>query len=186
MTPAKNLIIDLIASAFLILGHHHHLPVCGWRSAALHALPAAGGPSDSQTRPVHAAAAQRGGLRGDSLNLSLASAQAGESLNLITSLALLACASKGDASAGGQQPGPGEHGAGAGGGSTAALEEAGPGAAQDGVRPAQVAELRLPASLRFSTVTSRTVTNLAVTPRAAARSVNVVLHCKYGTARVKG
>lgn len=72
------------------IGHHHHLPVCGRRSAALHALPAAGGSSDSQTRPVHAAAAQRGGLGGDSLNLSSAAAQAGwggESLNLITSLA---------------------------------------------------------------------------------------------------
>lgn len=77
-----------------ILGHHHHLPVCGWRSAALHALPAAGGSSDSQTRPVHTAAAQRRGLRGDLLNLSSAAAQVGESLNLITLLALLACASK--------------------------------------------------------------------------------------------
>lgn len=76
-------------------GHHHHLPVCRWRSAALHALPAAGGSSDSQTRPVHPAAAQRRGRRGDSLNLSLAVARVwGESLNLITSLAVLACASK--------------------------------------------------------------------------------------------
>lgn len=75
------------------------------------------------------------------MNLSLAVARVrGESLNLITLLAVLACVS-GDASAGGQQPSPGEHGAGAGGGSATALEETGPGAAQDRVRPAQDAEL---------------------------------------------
>lgn len=76
-----------------VLDHHHHLPVCRRRSAALHALPAAGGPSDSQTRPLHAAAAQRRGLGGNSLNLSSAGARVG-SLNLMTLLSLLACASK--------------------------------------------------------------------------------------------
>lgn len=60
----------------------------------------------------------------------------------LNNLARCACLCfQGDASAGRQQPGPGEHGAGAGGGSAAALEEAGPGAAQDRVRPAQDAEL---------------------------------------------
>ena len=51
------------------------------------------------------------------------------------------CVCSGDASAGGQQPGQREHGAGAGWRSSAALEETGPGATQDCFRPPQAAQL---------------------------------------------
>lgn len=45
-----------------VTGDHHHFPVCGWYAAALHALPASGGPSYSQTWPTRADTAQWGGL----------------------------------------------------------------------------------------------------------------------------
>lgn len=103
------------------------------------------------------------------------------SLNLM-SLALSAhLCSVGDASTGGQQPGPGEHGAGAGGGSTAALEEAGSGAAQDGVRPAQDAELRFEGATHHKPAPAPAALSLT---SLSFSELNVASHYKYGAARV--
>lgn len=46
-------------------GDHHHIPVSGGGSAALHGIPGARGPPDPQARPLHPAPAQRGGHRGE-------------------------------------------------------------------------------------------------------------------------
>lgn len=48
-----------------ISGNHHHLPVCCGCTAALHAVPATGRSSYSQTWPVYPATAQRGGFWGN-------------------------------------------------------------------------------------------------------------------------
>ncbi|XP_057583635.1 proton-transporting V-type ATPase complex assembly regulator TMEM9 isoform X1 [Hippopotamus amphibius kiboko] len=93
-------------------GHHRHLSVGGGRPSALHGLPHAGGPSDSEAGRLHRAAAQRGGERGRPL--------CGRCCRLWA---------------------PGEHSPGARGGRATAVEAAGAGAAEDGLRSAQDAQL---------------------------------------------
>lgn len=81
----------------------------------------------------------------------------------------------GDASAAReQQPGQRKHGAGAGWGSTAALEKAGPGAAQNSLWPPQVVKLNLKADLN----TKFRVRNLPgpsdITPVALSQNLFVI------------
>lgn len=67
LTP-NSLSISKCVFSFCVPGNHYHLPVCCWRTAALHAVPAPGRSSNPQTWPVHAATAQWGGLWGNHAN----------------------------------------------------------------------------------------------------------------------
>lgn len=60
-----------------VTGDHHHFPLRGWCAAALHVVPAFGGPSYSQTWPTCADTAQWGGLWSNCSALYIRSFQAG-------------------------------------------------------------------------------------------------------------
>lgn len=116
----------------LVAGDHHHFPVCGGCAAALHVVPASGGPSYSQTWPTCTDAAQRGGLWSNSSPLCIYCFQSPESPCIYS---MLLCLFSGNAPTNGQCYTERKHGPGACGGCTAALEEAGPGATQDCLWP---------------------------------------------------
>lgn len=140
-----------------VTDNHHHLPVCCGCTAALHAVSATGWSSYPQTWPLHPAAAQWGGFWGNHSNIHIAyvslntysvcifiyfSVQCkvlklSNQLNWLNLFLFFGGVCSGDASTGGERPGQRKHSAGAGWGSTAALEKAGSGTAQDCFWPPQ-------------------------------------------------
>lgn len=130
-----------------IAGDHHHFPVCCWCAAALHAVPASGGPSDSQAWPTRPNAAQWGGLWSKCCFIRVYFKLGLISLYWINACVCV-CLLSGHTTANEQRPGESKHGPGAGRRCSAALEEAGPGATQDCLWPPQNAELNSRGDLR--------------------------------------
>lgn len=129
-----------------VTDNHHHLPVCRGCAAALHAVSAAGRSSHPQTWPLHPASAQWGRRWGNRANKQHPGGRRsyGKMWGFKRGLHLgfsRACVSSGDASACRRWASQRKYGAGEGRGCATALEETGPGAAQDCFWPPQDAKL---------------------------------------------